>query len=225
MAVSPPPPPSREDFEQHWVRATVVLNMFEAVSHGYAALELHRRLCGGRLLAAGTNQHDDLHIIRSEGWEKANAANIQNALWWTGRVAFELYIPGRSFVVFEYFGVRFDPVGLQRLADDIGLDLAITSNRQLAKALTDYVAQPVRPSPQTPATTSADIQRQRKRANPVTVQEIETWHETLSEADRSLGVTALWAKAKTDHPGRHLPRKLVEPFGKGRSNGHRPSRA
>jgi hypothetical protein len=61
----------------------------------------------------------------------------------------------------------------------------------------------------------------RPRANPMTVQEINTWHRGLSKAEKSLGVTALWRRARDDNPGRHIPRKLVEPFGKGRGTGHR----
>jgi hypothetical protein len=61
----------------------------------------------------------------------------------------------------------------------------------------------------------------RKRENPVTVSEIKAWHRTLSRAEKSLGVTALWERARSAHPGRHLPRKMVEPYGKSRGTGHR----
>jgi hypothetical protein len=59
------------------------------------------------------------------------------------------------------------------------------------------------------------------RANPMTDREIKAWHRSLSRAEKTLGVLALWKRAKEDNPGRHIPRKLVEQFGEGRSNGHR----
>lgn len=61
----------------------------------------------------------------------------------------------------------------------------------------------------------------RRRENPMTVQEIKAWHRGLSKAEKTLGVTALWARAVEDNPGRHIPRKLVEPFGAKRGTGHR----
>lgn len=61
-----------------------------------------------------------------------------------------------------------------------------------------------------------------RRANPVTDREIKVWHRGLTKTQKSLGVLALWDLARAAHPDRHLPRKLVEQFGIGRSNGHRP---
>jgi len=61
----------------------------------------------------------------------------------------------------------------------------------------------------------------RPRANPVSPAEIDKWFKSLTKAQETLGVTALWELAKDCHPGRHLPRKLVEPFGKDRGTGHR----
>ncbi len=61
----------------------------------------------------------------------------------------------------------------------------------------------------------------RPRANPVKPSEITAWYKTLTAAEKTLGVTNLWALARKRFPGRHLPRKMVEHYGAGRGTGHR----
>jgi hypothetical protein len=61
----------------------------------------------------------------------------------------------------------------------------------------------------------------RRRDNPMSDREIKAWHRRLTKAEKTLGVLALWALAKVAFPDRHLPRKLIEQFGKDRSSGHR----
>ena len=57
----------------------------------------------------------------------------------------------------------------------------------------------------------------RKRDNPITKPEIKEWHRRLTKADKTLSVATLWIRAQADHPGRYIPRKMVEPFGNGRA--------
>jgi hypothetical protein len=55
----------------------------------------------------------------------------------------------------------------------------------------------------------------------VTDAEVRAWHATLSVEDKALGLHKLWRKARDDHPGRKLVRKLVEPFASGRKTGRK----
>lgn len=95
----------------------------------------------------------------------------------------------------------------------------VISARLAGEASPESARAPALPKPLTVGSMAAHLPR--ARANPVTNSEIRAWYRALAKADKTLGVLALWARAKADHPGRHLPRKLVEQFGAGRSNGHR----
>jgi hypothetical protein len=59
-------------------------------------------------------------------------------------------------------------------------------------------------------------------AQPVTAAEVDAWHRALSPEDQALGHTKLWRKARDDHPGRKLVRKLIDPFVKDRPTGRKP---
>jgi hypothetical protein len=145
MVATTPPSPSREEFEKDWVRPSYALVRLLDVGDAYVVNEMYRRLCNGRLVAAGTNSTDQLRIIDVESWKRAKDVGFPSGmLWRTNGVRINKYVGGGSFVDVDYFGVRFEPESLQRLADDIGLDLIFSPARRLAKAVqTSAHARPV----------------------------------------------------------------------------------
>ena len=54
MVATTPPSPSREEFEKDWVRPSYALVRLLDVGDAYVVNEMYRRLCNGRLVAAGT---------------------------------------------------------------------------------------------------------------------------------------------------------------------------
>jgi hypothetical protein len=205
-----PAPPSREEFEKHWVRPTYALSRFSLVGDGYAVLETYRRLCNGRLFGAGTNSAGGLKIIEIDSWRRGETANNPaGSLWKTNTFTFDKYVYGGRFVEVTYFGVRFHPDTLQQMADDIGLDLAISHTRQLAKVLKDYV--PATPSPPTRPNGSA-------RGPVVPNATVDEWYAALSSDDQARSVRWLH-KAAQDALGPSVVRTQVEPFKKDKGRG------
>ena len=161
------------------------------------------------------------HLSGTAGWW-----DTTDALFFVHRRSYD---PKKAYG--RFYGVRFDPAGVQemlanRVADQGGENgdavrsiveaiaqqagLVVRANEEIAD---DFVARTVLGSVQAPPapTSSAPVQR----------QEIDAWYNALPPEDQSMGVRHLWAAAKVAHEGRQLPRKLVERFGKGRTNGHR----
>jgi hypothetical protein len=58
----------------------------------------------------------------------------------------------------------------------------------------------------------------------VSPAEVDAWYTALTADDQALGHAKLWRKAKADHPGRKLVRKLIDPLVEGRPTGRKPTR-
>lgn len=155
--------------------------------------------------------------LSKKWWRDGRRGFVADGFWTTGDIRFT-EPSTTSFagaVVLSCVEIRFDPEGVANLLPKPPALPATPQYVPLGPPGPGGIPPPLDLdlSPKSPPL--------RKRANPVTDGEIKAWYANLSETDQSLGVAALWAKAQEDHPGRHLPRKLVDPFGVARSNGHR----
>jgi hypothetical protein len=56
-------------------------------------------------------------------------------------------------------------------------------------------------------------------ADPVTPDEADAWYASLAPKEQAMGLRWLHARAKADHPGRQVVRKLIEKFVEGRKTG------
>lgn len=133
---------------------------------------------------------------------RASAPNRDASFWFSGDIT--LRIPGRSYhssdVDVSCVDVRFEPESVRRL-------IPAASRWKLVP--TD-VPDTLTRGPPKPA-----------RGVPMTFEEVLAWAETLDPRTRALSVRKLWPLAQAAHPGRALPRKLVDPLGQGRGTGPR----
>ncbi len=220
MAEPVPPNPTAETFLKTWVRPRDALAMFSSISVGICIREIAIRLREGMLYAAGSPSaskasgiNDPRMIVLPNQWPATDFwLSPDNSLWITGRIRLAMGSGNREY---EYFGTRLDPDGLQRMADEVGVSIAISTTARLAHALAEAVrAFPTSPpNPKNvPETGAIDVAG----------TEIDAWYRSLSSEERGLGLAKLWAKAKADHAPRKVVRKLVEPFVQGRKTGRKP---
>lgn len=133
-----------------------------------ATREIYRRLCTGMLYAAGSpsaviasGPNDPRSVLVPDWWKTAPiAANPAADFWVTAGITVNAKTPPGTMVNFrtyEFFGVRFEPDGLQRVADDAGVPVLISHAALLASAIKkppspqgpDWVSvQPAVPRPQ-----------------------------------------------------------------------------
>ncbi|MDB5467329.1 MAG: hypothetical protein JWQ46_2091 [Phenylobacterium sp.] len=237
-APAPPPPeepanPGRKAEYDEWYTPAEVLSAYSAI---FPAETLIRTVAHS--LEDGMIRAIARRVVR-EGEEQSEYAEVPAKAWkgwacladtdfWTAgtlqRYADEQGFRSTGLKPFRAHRIRLQRSGVDELRH--GAVRPPSATERIVQALLKPV--PVRLGPATPglldltASPPAQAQgRQRKRNKPLTDVEIKDWHERLTEAERSLSIEALWARAKTDHPGRHLPRKMVEHFGSGRTNGHR----
>jgi hypothetical protein len=145
MAEPFPDDPTAEVFLLEWIRPSDALRDLHAMGRGHVVAEIYRRLSTGMLYAAGTvsaldasSNTDPRSVLISEWWKSASRIrNAADAFWVTGGIAVEdrrrsSSLPPRTF---EFFGVRFEPNGLQRVANDAGVDARFSKPSRLAAAL------------------------------------------------------------------------------------------
>lgn len=138
MTAKQPDDPDPETFRS-WIRPRDALDGLEPMGRPAAAREVHRRLKTGLLWAAGSV--GDTSNFRAEN----DLRSVVPALWW-GHVEYvsepgaefwrtggaTLIVPNRNTMVttfntYEHFGIRFEPNGLRRIADDAGIALAFSA--------------------------------------------------------------------------------------------------
>lgn len=112
---------------------------------GRASREIHRRLCSAMLFAAGTvspslRADDDAarSVIPVQWWAKTGIEDYQEDFWASAGITFHLDAAETSRgepMTYEFFGIRFEPEDLQRLADDAGADVVFSARRRLASLL------------------------------------------------------------------------------------------
>ena len=238
-----PPEPSEEEFFD-WLTPAIALGLLSPqLGLDGAVEEMLGRLLADRIRAAGSASYhyegiygkDDRAPIPPSWWKYAKAKSPNDHFWRSGSLTFMPKDKTGNIKPIPFFGIKLEREGIYEILDAAGVARPSTENLNapnvgyIAKlaaqpaikpnedVATDFVA---RTAPELLAEPPLAPPR-RKRENPVTDREIKVWYRGLTTAQKTLGVLALWDRARADHLGRHLPRKLVEQFGKKRSNGHR----
>ena len=204
MTAERPDDPTAEQFRD-WIKPFDALTPLHAIGLDAATGEIYRRLRRGMLWAAGSvgetasfrGPDDPRSVIPALWWEHAPAIAGPNHIFWrTGGLT--LTVPtttatAASFNTYEHFGVRFEPEGLQRMADDVGVVVHLTKTRRLAALLMAAPSQPeVDAAPRAPPPPK------------VTLGELVRWAKPFGEANRDATFAVFLKNARTHFRNRRV---------------------
>jgi hypothetical protein len=186
-----------------------------------ATAEIYVRLTKGFLHAAGSvgetmefhGPSDRRSVVPELWWAfEPTLASPTHRFWRTATVI--LTVPnaasnGAHRTSYTHVGVRFEPEGLQRIADDSGIQVAISTNARIARAL---LAQPGNVPQNVPLPLPAIV----------SASEFDTWFAAQAPDVQAWGGAKLREKCSLDHGGRHVLKKATDHITKGRKTGRKP---
>lgn len=193
-----------------WVMPGAALRELASLIGGRwpAAREIEARLKVGQMVAIARSAHrfqgtqekgvTALALLNIDIWQAVHGLDDPRADFWvSGRLETTRSVDGgrSSAMKYTFLDVRFYP-------HSVAMIPAIKQVRATSK---------------TPAEQPAPVQPP-KRPAPVPGDKVTAWYQALAEADKALGLRALWAKAKAE-VGPGVVRKQIEPFVAGRQTG------
>jgi hypothetical protein len=171
----------------------------------------------------GINRTDDNIFVDSSFWEAfADGQRRASEDWGTGSFAANKFM-NREWWQYRVFGVLFAENDIQQIPG-VALStpnpvLTVAKQENLPKSLAELLKalDPSNELLQVKQNSPRDVIIE--KGKPVTASEVRIWFEGLSPTDQAQGIRWLWSAVKIAHPGRLLPRKLVEPLVEGRPKG------
>lgn len=204
---------SREDFDAWITPRDLMIQLAPLIGGmGPAAREIDARLKHGILTAVAASEHgiggvrekiSGLVLLDVAVWRDVHdIASPAHDFWLSGRLEVRRSLDhGRITRTFTYFDVRFYPHTVEMIP-------AIKLMRATNRAPTAI---------QTPPEL-ARLSHLPQRPPAVPGGRVTAWYQALADADKALGLRALWAKAKAE-VGPGVVRKQIEPFVAGRTTG------